>query len=104
MGKKLGLYVSSDEHMEKIIKLCQAAKRKDVEVTLFLTHLGTNLTQDPRLEELLDLASVSLCKVGYEDRKLKKPVVDLVWRISNILPFWYEERKIYGKELEQVWD
>jgi hypothetical protein len=77
MGKKLGLYVSSDEHMEKIIKLCQAAKRKDVEVTLFLTHLGTNLTQDPRLEELLDLASVSLCKVGYEDRKLKKPVVDL---------------------------
>jgi hypothetical protein len=37
MGKKLGLYVSSNEHMEKILELCQAAKRKDVEVTIFLT-------------------------------------------------------------------
>ena len=77
MGKKLGLYVSSYEHMEKIIKLCRAAKRKDVEVTLFLTHLGTSLTQDPRLEELLGLANVSICKVGFEDRKLEKPVVGL---------------------------
>jgi len=77
MGKKLGLYVSSDEHMEKIIKLCQGARRKDVEVTLFLTHLGTDLTQSPRLAELLGLANVSLCKVGFEDRKLERPVVGL---------------------------
>jgi hypothetical protein len=77
MGKKLGLYVSSNEHMEKILELCQAAKRKDVEVTIFLTHLGTSLTQDPRLEELLGLANVSLCKVGFDDRKLQRPVVGL---------------------------
>ena len=77
MGKKLGLYVSSNEHMEKIIKLCQAAKRKNVEITLFLTHLGTDLSQDPRLEELLGLANVFLCKVGFEDRKLERPVVGL---------------------------
>jgi len=77
MGKKLGLYVSSNEHMEKIIKLCQAAKRKNVEITLFLTHLGTDLTQDPRLEELLGLANVSLCKVGFEARGLQKPKVGL---------------------------
>jgi 2,4-dienoyl-CoA reductase-like NADH-dependent reductase (Old Yellow Enzyme family) len=77
MGKKLGLYVSSDEHMEKIIKLCQAAKKKDVEVTIFLTHVGTRLTQDPRLEELLGLANVSLCKVAFEAQKLEKPMADL---------------------------
>jgi hypothetical protein len=77
MGKKLGLYVSSNEHMEKIIKLCQAAKRKDVEVTVFLTHIGTDLSQDPRLEELSSLANVALCKVGFESRKWEKPVVAL---------------------------
>lgn len=77
MGKKLGIYVSSDEHMEKIIKLCQAARRKGVEVTLFLTHLGTNLTQAPRFAELLGPANVSLCKVGFDDRKLERPVAGL---------------------------
>ena len=73
MGKKLGIYVSSDGHMEKLIKLCQAAKDKDVEVTVFLTHIGTRLTQDPHLEELVNLAKVALCKVGFESLKLKKP-------------------------------
>ena len=73
MGKKLGIYVSSDEHMEKLIKLCRAAKKKGVEVTVFLTHIGTRLTQDPRLEELLTLAKVALCKVGFESLNLKKP-------------------------------
>ena len=77
MGKKLGLYVSSNEHMEKILKLCHAAKRKDVEVTIFLTYLGTSLTQEPRLEELLGLANVAICKVGFDDRKLEKPAVGL---------------------------
>jgi hypothetical protein len=73
MGKKLGIYVSSDGHIEKLIKLCRAAREKDVEVTLFLTHIGTRLTQDPRLEELVGLAKVALCKVGFEALKLKKP-------------------------------
>lgn len=77
MGKKLGIYVSSDEHIDKLIKLCQAAGRKNVEVTIFLTHLGTYLTQDPRLVELTDLAKVGLCKVGFDDRKLEKPAVGL---------------------------
>ena len=77
MGKKLGIYVSSDEHMDKLIKLCEAAKRKDVEVTIFLTHHGVCLTQDPHLEELTDLAKVALCKVGFDDRKLEKPDVGL---------------------------
>ena len=77
MGKKLGIYVSSNEHLEKIIKLCKAAKKKDVEVTIFLTHNGTRLTQDPRLEELLGLARVALCKVGFEALELERPIAGL---------------------------
>ena len=40
---------------------------------MFLTHIGTRLTQDPHLEELVNLAKVALCKVGFESLKLKKP-------------------------------
>jgi sulfur relay (sulfurtransferase) complex TusBCD TusD component (DsrE family) len=46
MAKKLGVFVSSDQHLDKLIKLCKAAKAKgDVEVTIFFSHMGTMLTQ-----------------------------------------------------------
>jgi len=78
MGKRLGILVSSDRHLDKIIKLCQAAKKKeDMEVTIFFTHLGTLLTQDPRFGELEGLAKMSLCNVGFEGHNLKPPVVGI---------------------------
>ena len=78
MARKLGVLVSSDRHLDKIIKLCQAAKKKgDVDVTLFFTHLGTLLTQDPRFGELDGLAKMSLCNVGFESHNLKPPVVGI---------------------------
>ena len=67
MGKILGVYVSSDRNLDSLIKLCQSAKRKNVAVKLFFTHLGTRLCTDPRLEELDGLAEIALCKVGFED-------------------------------------
>lgn len=74
MARSLGVFVSSNQHLDKIIKLCEAAKKKDVEVTLFFTHLGTLLTQDPRFGELEGLAKMSLCNVGFESHGLKPPV------------------------------
>ena len=72
MNKKLGIYATSDLHLEKIIRLCRAAKKKQVEVSLFFTHIGTRLSKDPRMEELRDLARITLCKVGFEDNKLER--------------------------------
>jgi hypothetical protein len=78
MAKSLGVFVSSDKHLDKIIKLCQAAKKKgDVEVTIFFTHLGTLLTQDPRFGELESLAKMSLCNVSFKRHNLKPPVVGI---------------------------
>ena len=78
MAKKLGVFVRSNEHLDKVIKLCQAARKKeDVEVTIFFTHLGTLLTQDPRFGELEGLARMSLCNVGFESHNLKPPVVGI---------------------------
>jgi predicted peroxiredoxin len=56
MKKNLGIYVSSDQHLEKLIKLCRAAKKKGVEVNIFFTHLGVKLTSHPRFKELEELA------------------------------------------------
>ncbi|RLB82540.1 MAG: hypothetical protein DRH15_06005 [Deltaproteobacteria bacterium] len=74
MAKKLGIFVSSDQHLDKIIKLCRAAKDKDIEVSIFFSHLGTVLTQDPRFKELEGLAHMALCNVGFESHGLKPPV------------------------------
>jgi hypothetical protein len=76
MARKLGVFVSSDKHLDKIIKLCDAAQKKgDVEVTVFFSHLGTLLTQDPRFAELEGKGKLSLCNVGFESHGLKPPVV-----------------------------
>jgi hypothetical protein len=74
MAKSLGVFVSSDKHLEKVIELCKAARKKGVETTLFFTHLGTLLTQDPRFKELNGLSKLSLCNVGFEGHGLKRPV------------------------------
>ena len=75
MARNLGVFVTSDKHLDKVIDLCQAARKKqDVEVTIFFSHLGTLLTQDPRFGELEGLANMSLCNVGFESHGLKPPV------------------------------
>jgi len=74
VAKSLGIFVSSDQHLDKIIKLCKAAKKKDVDVTIFLTHLGTLLTPKKRFDELIGLAGITLCKVAFEKQGLRPPV------------------------------
>jgi hypothetical protein len=75
MARKLGVFVSSDQHLDKLIKFCKAAQKKgDVDVTIFFSHLGTKLTQDPRFGELEGMAKMSLCNVGFESHGLKPPV------------------------------
>jgi len=75
MARKLGVFVSSDQHLDKLIKFCEAAQKKgDIDVTIFFSHLGTMLTQDPRFGELEGMAKMSLCNVGFESHGLKPPV------------------------------
>jgi hypothetical protein len=74
MSRSLGIFVSSNQHMDKIISLCRAAKKKDVDVTLFFTHLGVLLAQDPRFVELAEMGSLSFCRVGFESHGLKTPM------------------------------
>ena len=74
MARSLGIFVSSNKHLDKIVKLCHAAVKKNVEVSIFFTHMGILLTQDPRFCELEGMARMSLCNVGFRDQGLKPPV------------------------------
>jgi hypothetical protein len=74
MKKTLGILVSSDQHMDEIIMLCRSAQKKGVEVSIFFTHLGVQLTQDMRFEKLRGLAKMSLCNVSFESQGLRPPV------------------------------
>jgi hypothetical protein len=77
MGKTLGICVTSEEHLDKIIKLCRAAKRKNVEVNIFFTHTGTRLCKDPRFKELEGLAQTAFCNVSLKSNNIEKPVPGL---------------------------
>jgi hypothetical protein len=77
MARSLGIFVTDTKHVDKIVKLCQAAKKKDVEITIFFSHLGVLLTQDPRFEELAGMGNASVCNVGFESHGLKPPVPGL---------------------------
>ena len=72
MSKTIGIYVSSDRHLDKLIKLCRAAQKKEVAVRIFFTHIGTRLSTDARVRQLEELATTALCKVGFESHELKK--------------------------------
>ncbi|MBN1832912.1 MAG: hypothetical protein JW896_12470 [Deltaproteobacteria bacterium] len=72
--KKLGILVSSEKHLDKIINLCEAAKEKGVVVTIFFTHRGTLLTQEPRFSELKGKARISICRAAFENHGLKSPI------------------------------
>ena len=74
MARSLGMFVTSNRHLDKIIELCKVAQKNQVEVTIFFSHLGTLLTRDPRFGELEGLAKMSLCNVAFESHGLKPPV------------------------------
>jgi hypothetical protein len=75
MTRTLAVLVSSDRHLDKLLELCRAAKKKEVKVTLFFTHRGLLLTQDPRFREFEGVADLSLCSVGLADHGLAPPLL-----------------------------
>ncbi|MFZ0614517.1 MAG: hypothetical protein WAM73_19890 [Desulfobacterales bacterium] len=90
MSKTLGIYVSSDKYLDKIIHLCRAAKKKKIEVKVFFTHHGTRLCTDARLAELAELATIALCKVGFEANALQ-PAEARVDQKAFLSQSWHAE-------------
>jgi hypothetical protein len=75
MAEKLGLFISSNKNLRHVIGICRAAEAAGKEVTLFFSHKGVLLTQEPEFKELIGCGKKSLCHVGFEANGLTgKPV------------------------------
>jgi len=66
MTESLGIFVSSDKHLDYIINLTTAAHAMGKEVTIFFTGAGVRLTQLPEFEQLVGKAKMSLCDVSFK--------------------------------------
>jgi peroxiredoxin family protein len=75
MVEKLGIFVSSNKNLRHVIGITKAAEAAGKEVSIFFSHKGVLLTQEPEFMELVGHGRKSLCNVGYEANGLKgKPV------------------------------
>ena len=74
MPETLGIFVSSDRHLDYIIKLTEAAHAKGKKVLIFFTGNGVLLTQSPEFEKLAGKAKMSLCDVSFKALGLKGDV------------------------------
>ena len=65
MADKLGLLVSSNKHLDYVIKITHAAHDKGKEVEIFFTGKGVLLTQAADFAKLVGKAKMSLCDVSF---------------------------------------
>ena len=70
--KSIGICASTKGSMMHVLGLAQVAKRRGIQVEVFLSGEGVFLTQDPRFDELLNDAQVGVCEVSYLAEGFKK--------------------------------
>ena len=74
-GEKLGIFVTTDKHLDHLLGICKALEKSGREAIIFLSSRGVLLTQQEKFKEIESLPMViSLCNVGFEHFKLQKPV------------------------------
>lgn len=74
MAEKLGVLVSTDEHLDYVINLTRAAHKKGKEIEIFFTGKGVLLTQASDFKKLVGKAKMTLCDVSFRALKLEGDV------------------------------
>ena len=69
--EKLGICISSDQHLHHLIGIVLAAQRAGKEVITFFTHKGVLLTQEPEFMKLAGKAKHALCYAGFKANGLE---------------------------------
>ncbi len=78
-GKKVGIFVNTDKHLEHILGICSAAVAKDIRVSIFVMDDGVFLTRNPRFLELVKKGvEISLCDHVYREKGLEGRVEGIV--------------------------
>ena len=74
MADRLGILVSSDKHLEKVVALTAAAQKKGKTVRIFFTGRGVFLTQQPEFSNLVGKAKLTVCDVSFRANGLEGDV------------------------------
>lgn len=61
MADTLGILVTSDLHLDYVLKLTDAALKRKKKVEIFFTGKGASLTRHPDFEKLAEKARLSVC-------------------------------------------
>ncbi len=66
MGESLGIFVTTDKHLDHIVGLTKAARDAGKEVKVFFTAGAVKLCPEDKAQELVKAgAEVSLCELTY---------------------------------------
>jgi hypothetical protein len=65
MPDSLGILVSSDRHLDYVVKLTEAAHKKGKDVQIFFTGSAVKLGFEPDFAKLVGLARLSMCDVSF---------------------------------------
>ena len=65
MAETLGILVSSDEHLDYVVNLTEAAHAKGKQVEIFFTGRSVLLTVTPDFKKLVGKAKISICDVSF---------------------------------------
>lgn len=77
MAEKLGILVSSDKHLDYVIRLTHAANEKGKDIEIFFTGRAVLLTQSSEFTKLIDKAKLSVCDVSFRALGLEGEVLGL---------------------------
>lgn len=65
MPETLGILVSTDRHLDYVVKLTDAALAGSKDIEIFFTGNGVMLTQHPDFEKLAGKARLSVCETSF---------------------------------------
>ena len=70
MADTLGILVSSDNHLDHVVELVNAAHVKGKQTQVFFTGRAVHLTLEPRFAELAGKAKIWICDVSFRSNGL----------------------------------
>ena len=70
MADTLGILVSSDNHLDHVVELVNAAHVKGKQTQVFFTGRAVHFTLEPRFAELAGKAKIWICDVSFRSNGL----------------------------------
>lgn len=65
MAEHMAILVSSNQHLDYVIKIARAAHKKGKKVSIFFTGKGVLLTLAPQFKALCGKAALAVCDISF---------------------------------------